>query len=233
MTVWDNSKVKSTDLASQFYFSEQDLGKNRADACRDSLQELNAAVSVSSSQEDLSKSFLGKFEVTLLLVLQCHLIAAMCKHLSIAGSLVTVLVWWNITIMMHTHFHDGSSSECIMSLPPSSPDAFLQVVVMTDSPLAEAKRVNDICHQNNTAFILASVRGVFGQVFTDFGSDFTVFDTDGKPLSVYSWRLKTVTASLQYAAQVHAANHCMALGCQISNDSRISVVLWLLSKSCQ
>ncbi|KAK9849259.1 hypothetical protein WJX84_002174, partial [Apatococcus fuscideae] len=116
VTVWDNSKVKSADLASQFYFTEQDLGKNRADACRDSLQELNAAVTVSSSQEDLSKSFLGKFEV----------------------------------------------------------------VVMTDSPLAEARRVNDICHQNNMAFILASIRGVFGQVFTDFGSDFTVFDTDGE-----------------------------------------------------
>lgn len=50
---------------------------------------------------------------------------------------------------------------------------------MTDSPLAEAKRVNEICHQNHTAFILASIRGVFGQVFCDFGSDFTVLDTDG------------------------------------------------------
>ena len=61
---------------------------------------------------------------------------------------------------------------------------------MTDSSLAEAKRINDICHQNNTAFILASIRGVFGQVFTDFGSDFTVFDTDGEPLSVDSWHLR-------------------------------------------
>lgn len=57
---------------------------------------------------------------------------------------------------------------------------------MTDSPLAEAHRVNDICHQNNTAFILASIRGVFGQVFTDFGKDFTVFDTDGEPLPCWS-----------------------------------------------
>lgn len=63
VTIWDSSKVQSADLASQFYFSETDIGKNRGEACRDSLQELNAAVTVSSSQEDLSKSMLGKFEV--------------------------------------------------------------------------------------------------------------------------------------------------------------------------
>ncbi len=63
MTVWDNQKVKPSDLASQFYFTDHDIGKNRAAACRDSLQELNSAVTVSASQDELSKSFFGRFEV--------------------------------------------------------------------------------------------------------------------------------------------------------------------------
>ncbi len=51
------------DLAAHFYLSEDDVGKNRAEACRDRLQELNIAVAVSASSDDLSEEFLSQFQV--------------------------------------------------------------------------------------------------------------------------------------------------------------------------
>ncbi len=78
---------------------------------------------------------------------------------------------------------------------------------MTDGLLAEAKRINDICHQNNTAFILATIRGVFGQVFCDFGTDFTVFDTDGTVLARLS---NSFTSSLPLGDS-KIFNNCQAL----------------------
>lgn len=63
VTLHDATPVEIRHLGSQFYLSEADVGKPRAEACRDSLQELNTAVSVSHSSEDLSEAFLGRFDV--------------------------------------------------------------------------------------------------------------------------------------------------------------------------
>jgi len=58
------------------------------------------------------------------------------------------------------------------------------VVVLTNSTLEEQRRVNSITHEAGIAFIVADVRGLYAQVFNDFGSSFTVVDTDGnQPLS--------------------------------------------------
>jgi ubiquitin-activating enzyme E1 len=62
-------------------------------------------------------------------------------------------------------------------------DAFLsqfQVVVLTEAPLAEAIKVDEYCHAHGIAFIKADVRGVFAQVFCDFGPAFEVLDVDGE-----------------------------------------------------
>lgn len=37
-----------------------------------------------------------------------------------------------------------------------------QVVVLTQSPLEEQRRLGDLCHANNIKFIVASTRGLFG-----------------------------------------------------------------------
>ncbi len=63
VTLYDPTAVEIRHLGSQFYLSEADVGKPRAEACRDSLQELNTAVSVSHSSEELSEGFLGRFDV--------------------------------------------------------------------------------------------------------------------------------------------------------------------------
>lgn len=63
VTLHDHSTVQLRDLAAQFYLQEADVGKNRAEACKDRLQELNIAVTVSSSSEELSDTFLKRFQV--------------------------------------------------------------------------------------------------------------------------------------------------------------------------
>lgn len=58
------------------------------------------------------------------------------------------------------------------------------VVVLTNSNLQEQIRVNEITHANGIAFIAAQTAGLFGQVFCDFGENFTVVDTTGEnPIS--------------------------------------------------
>ena len=56
----------------------------------------------------------------------------------------------------------------------------LQVVVSTVAGYDEAKRINEICHGSDKAFVKAETRGVFASVFCDFGENFAVLDTDGE-----------------------------------------------------
>jgi ubiquitin-activating enzyme E1 len=56
-----------------------------------------------------------------------------------------------------------------------------QAVVMTNNhSLEELKRINLICHHKHIVFVIAEARGLFGYIFTDFGEEFTVVDTNGE-----------------------------------------------------
>ena len=57
-----------------------------------------------------------------------------------------------------------------------------KVVVMTHALLSEQLRVNDMTHDSGTHFLSADVRGLFGTVFADLGTNFTCKDTNGEPL---------------------------------------------------
>jgi ubiquitin-activating enzyme E1 len=61
--VHDKKPVEKRDLSAQFYLTEEDIGKNRAESCRDKLQELNTAVAVHASTADLTDAFLKQFQV--------------------------------------------------------------------------------------------------------------------------------------------------------------------------
>lgn len=63
VTLHDTSNVELWDLSSQFYFSESDVGKNRAAACLDNLKELNVAVDVSIHTSEITPEFLSTFQV--------------------------------------------------------------------------------------------------------------------------------------------------------------------------
>lgn len=59
------------------------------------------------------------------------------------------------------------------------------VIVITDLPLVEQLGISEIARENKICLIIASTRGLFGQIFCDFGENFTVVDTNGEnPISV-------------------------------------------------
>ncbi|GBG00327.1 ubiquitin-activating enzyme E1, partial [Raphidocelis subcapitata] len=66
VTIHDTKAVETRDLGAQFYLTQEDVGQNRAEACRDKLQELNTAVEVTASTEDLTADFLRQFQVVVL-----------------------------------------------------------------------------------------------------------------------------------------------------------------------
>jgi ubiquitin-activating enzyme E1 len=56
-----------------------------------------------------------------------------------------------------------------------------KVVVLTETSDKEQKRIAEICRSNRTALITADTKGLFGQLFCDFGENFIVYDDDGLP----------------------------------------------------
>jgi ubiquitin-activating enzyme E1 len=56
-----------------------------------------------------------------------------------------------------------------------------KVLVLTEKVLREQKRISEICHANKIALIIADTKGLFGQVFCDFGENFIIYDDDGIP----------------------------------------------------
>ncbi|MQL80034.1 hypothetical protein Taro_012477 [Colocasia esculenta] len=62
VTLHDDGAVDMWDLSSNFFFSEDDVGKNRALACVQKLQELNNTVIISTHTTKLSKEDLSFFQ---------------------------------------------------------------------------------------------------------------------------------------------------------------------------
>ena len=59
VTLQDAEPVALADLGAQFYLSEADVGKNRAEACAARLQELNPAVAVSVVTEAVTPALVA------------------------------------------------------------------------------------------------------------------------------------------------------------------------------
>lgn len=116
VTLHDENNVSMTDLSSQFYLSESDVGSNRATVCEKQLAELNRYVPIRSYTGPLSEEVIKKYSV----------------------------------------------------------------IVLTSSPRSEQLRISEITHVNNIALIVSETRGLFAQVFCDFGDSFTVVDTNGE-----------------------------------------------------
>ncbi|XP_067003227.2 ubiquitin-like modifier-activating enzyme 1 [Anabrus simplex] len=116
VTLHDETPCKMSDLASQFYLTEADIGKNRAEACLQQLSELNNYVPTKAYSGHLTEDFIKSFSV----------------------------------------------------------------VVLTNSTMREQLRISDITHANDIALIIADTRGLFGQIFCDFGQEFTIVDPNGE-----------------------------------------------------
>lgn len=55
-----------------------------------------------------------------------------------------------------------------------------KAVVITETPLPIQLKVNEYCHRNKIPYVSAEVRGLFGNIFCDFGDDFVVIDPTGE-----------------------------------------------------
>lgn len=68
----------------------------------------------------------------------------------------------------------GSRVPCDVLQPPSA------VVVVTETDYESSVAVDEACRRAGVAFVRADIRGVFGQIFCDFGDQFVVTDVDGE-----------------------------------------------------
>lgn len=93
VTLHDEGTVELWDLSSNFIFSESDVGKNRALASIQKLQDLNNAVAVRASTTTLAKEQLSDFQV---LPVLCNflLIYLLYACLSDLWSLSLLICWW-------------------------------------------------------------------------------------------------------------------------------------------
>jgi ubiquitin-activating enzyme E1 len=66
LTIHDPNPVQIGDLSSQFFLSEEDVGKNRAEASLKRLTELNERVELTIYNGELTEDFLKKFKVVCL-----------------------------------------------------------------------------------------------------------------------------------------------------------------------
>eukprot|EP00894_Picocystis_sp_ML_P004469 jgi/Pico_ML_1/54986/g113.t1 len=66
VTLQDTKEVSLWDLSAQFYLNEEDVGKNRAEACLARLRELNTAVSVRACNRNLDESLVADHSVVVL-----------------------------------------------------------------------------------------------------------------------------------------------------------------------
>uniref|UniRef100_A0A9L0JSD6 Ubiquitin-like modifier-activating enzyme 1 n=1 Tax=Equus asinus TaxID=9793 RepID=A0A9L0JSD6_EQUAS len=59
-----------------------------------------------------------------------------------------------------------------------------QVVVLTNTPLEDQLQVGEFCHSHGIKLVVADTRGLFGQLFCDFGEEMILTDCNGEqPLS--------------------------------------------------
>lgn len=121
VTLHDTVLCSVADLATQFYLTEADVGRNRAEVSRVQLADLNNYVPTHvHTAAELSEEFLAGF----------------------------------------------------------------RVVVLTDSLAPEQRRIAEFTHRAGIALIVAETRGLFSQVFCDFGPNFVVYDPNGaQPVS--------------------------------------------------
>ena len=182
VTLHDTEDVKIQDLSAQFYLSKADVGKNRAEACRAKLQELNTAVAVSASSAELAEDLLSKFQV-----LSCQTPRASWAALidGMGWSKYPVEKWQN-SLNRVVAACSPCCSTGIMLCPVRAahcmsliPWVHVQVIVATNCSLKQAIALDNFCHRTKSTFIRADVRGVFASVFCDFGPSHTVLDVDG------------------------------------------------------
>jgi len=116
----DTKITHFNDLATQYYLTEKDLGKNRAQCCCRKLAELNNYVQVTYIKKPLTDRLIKAKKIN--------------------------------------------------------------IVILVNTPLKQQLEINRFTHRTGIRFISASTLGLMGQIFCDFGNNFTIKDIDGERL---------------------------------------------------
>ncbi|CAF3376655.1 unnamed protein product [Rotaria socialis] len=116
--IHDCNTVQFEDLSSQYYFSESDVGKNRAEVAFEKLSELNSYVRVACESKLIDQTFIEANKIN--------------------------------------------------------------VYVLTDATFERQVEVGKYCHEHRIKLVIANTKGLFGQIFCDFGEKFEVIDTNGE-----------------------------------------------------
>ncbi|CAF3849427.1 unnamed protein product [Rotaria sp. Silwood1] len=56
----------------------------------------------------------------------------------------------------------------------------VNVFVLTDGDIDNQVKIGDYCHEHGIKFVNVNTKGLFGQIFCDFGQNFKVLDTNGE-----------------------------------------------------
>ncbi|MGH0152907.1 UNVERIFIED_CONTAM: hypothetical protein FKN15_032581 [Acipenser sinensis] len=165
VTIHDSAAAEWRDLSSQFYLREEDLGKNRAETTQPRLAELNSYVSVSAFTGALTEEYLQQFQFYLREEdLGKNRAETTQPRLAELNSYVSV-----------SAFTGALTEEYLQQF---------QVVVLTNPSLEEQLKIAEVCHSKGIKLVIADTRGLFGQLFCDFGEEMIVLDPNGEqPLS--------------------------------------------------
>ena len=117
VTLYDNTLITYSDLSSQFYLSENDIGQKRSIKSGEKLKELNPYVDIITNSDN---------------------------------------VLTTDVISQHT------------------------LVILIDQSYDVQINISEFCHLKNIGCIIGDVKGVFGSIFCDFGSNFVVSDSTGE-----------------------------------------------------
>lgn len=124
---------------------------------REAVQELNTSVPVAASSADLADDFLAQFQVCFCLTNLC---ACGCEGCAWWSSMARSGRWWwqrNAAYMPRVPLL-ARYCRCCSMLAATPYRTFWQVVVATDTTLAESIRIDEFCHANGIAFIKVRCR---------------------------------------------------------------------------
>ncbi|CAJ0951874.1 unnamed protein product [Ranitomeya imitator] len=93
--------------------------------------------------------------------------------------------WGDLSSQFYLREEDIGKNRADVSLPRLAElNTYVPLVILAGSTLEQQIRVGDFCHGHNVKFIVADTRGLFGQLFCDFGDEMVVLDPNGEqPLS--------------------------------------------------
>jgi len=134
VTLHETEAVTLSDLSSQFYLFEEDVGKNRAQACAHRVAELNPYVEVNAHTGELETSFLTSFHVVVMTNAKSH---AELTHVSTTCHANNVgFIWAETRGLFGTIFVDFGECFFVADTNGEEPERHIVTSITQDNPAA-------------------------------------------------------------------------------------------------